>query len=299
MRITKVLVPVDFSPPSIMAVNYGVSLARQFRAQLLLLHILGTADTRENREQAACALSMLVSPEDQDDLNLLVLVRPGGIKEEIEAAVTENGADAIVMGTHGRRLLGRLLIGSVTEALLRKLTIPLMTVCHTTRPLEFKCLLFATDLSDNSEKAFLDVVDLARTLSASVLVTHVASPLVELYEGPEVISIAERARREYRKEIQERVERLASTARREGISCEAVLIEGDPHVAILEQAEERSADLIVVGVAERGAIDRALFGSTAEAVIRDARIPVLSLHIPKAKIETEEETQIVGHWARA
>jgi nucleotide-binding universal stress UspA family protein len=241
---------------------------------------------------------MLVSPEDQDDLNLLILVRSGDIKEEIEAAVFEKGADAIVMGTHGRRLLGRLLIGSVTEALFRKLTIPLMTVCHTTRPLEFKRLLFATDLSDNSEKAFTDVLDLARTLSASLLVVHVATPLIELYEGPEAMSIAQKARQEYRREMQERTDRLASRARREGISCEAVLTEGDPGIGILQQAEERSADLIVVGVAKRGAIDRALFGSTAETVIRDARIPVLSLHIPKTKIESEEDTQIVGHWER-
>src|SRR5690242_6619071 len=126
MGSKRVLVPVDFSPPSILAVNYGVSLARQFRGQLMLLHVLSGGESPERQEQATAALSMLVSPEDQDDLNLLVLVKAGEIRQQIEAAVAEQHADFVVMGTHGRRLLGRLFIGSVTEDLLRRMTIPLM-----------------------------------------------------------------------------------------------------------------------------------------------------------------------------
>ena len=298
MTIKSVLVPVDFSPPSILALNYGVSLARQFRARLVLLHVLSGGLDGEKQDQVTCALSMLVSPEDQDDLNLLVLVKSGAVEPQIEAAVSNYGIDAIVMGTHGRRLMGRLLIGSVTESLLRKSSVPIMTVCHTTRPLEFKHILFATDLTAGADGGFNAVMDLARAASGSVVLLHVTAPPVQFYDRAETMSIAEQAQLEYRNEMRDRLDRLVARARREGIPCEGVLRDGDPATIVLQEAEDRCLDLIVVGVAERGAIDRALFGSTAERVIREAHIPVFCIHIPKPEEERREDTQIVGHWER-
>jgi nucleotide-binding universal stress UspA family protein len=169
-----------------------------------------------------------------------------------------------------------------------------MTVCHITRPLEFNKILFATDLTDSAEKVFIDVLEIARELSASLIVTHVTVPSVELYAGPQTLTMAQKAREDYRKEMSERLDRLISIGRREGVDCEAVLAEGDPAAIVLHEAEGRSVDLIVVGVTSRGAIDRAVFGATAESIIRDARIPVLSLHIPTLRADAEEETQIVG-----
>jgi nucleotide-binding universal stress UspA family protein len=298
MTIKSVLVPVDFSPPSILALNYGVSLARQFHAQLILLHVLSGGLNGEQQDQVTCALSMLVSPEDQDDLNLLVLVKSGSVEHQIEAAVSDYGVGAIVMGTHGRRLIGRLLIGSVTESLLRKSAVPVMTVCHTIRPLELKHILFATDLTPSANAAFGAVLDLARTASGSVVLLHVTAPPVQFYDRAETMSIAEQAQRDYRSEMRERMDRLIAQAHREGIPCEGSLRDGDPASIVLQEAQNRCSDLIVVAVAERGAIDRALFGSTAERVIREAQIPVFCIHIPKPEQEMREDTQIVGHWER-
>jgi nucleotide-binding universal stress UspA family protein len=296
MRIRNVLVPVDFSPPSILAANYGTSLARQFRARLILLHVLSKFGANDE-ERATCAMSMLVSPEDQDDLNILILVKKGEVQRQVEAAVLESHADLVVMGTHGRKFLGRLFIGSVTENLVRRIKTPLMTVCHATRPLEFSYLLFATDLSEAAEKAFIEVLDFARALSASLQVLHVVYP-VNLYEASETLTLAQKAQDQYRIEMRARLDRLVSMACREGVPCESILTEGDPEVVILREAEDRSSDLIVIGVANRGAMERAIFGSTAETVIRHARIPVLALHISKGTAGSEEETQIVGHWER-
>ena len=96
MKIKNVLVPADFSPPSRLAVNYGVSLARQFRAKLTLMHVvesppaLGYPFGSENpkveaahREQAMRMLSALLAPEDQDDLDL----QPRPVTQRVEADV--------------------------------------------------------------------------------------------------------------------------------------------------------------------------------------------------------------------
>src|SRR5436190_458893 len=136
MRITKVLVPVDFSPPSTVAMNHAVLLARRFRATLSLLHVIEPstalmytfpteteATERKRCERAERMLAAMLSPEDQDDLDLETSVAVGDIPSVIELAVRKQHADIVVMGTHGRGLVGRWLVGSVTQSLLRKLDV--------------------------------------------------------------------------------------------------------------------------------------------------------------------------------
>ena len=108
MNIKNVLVPVDFSPPAQLAVNYAVSLARKFRAKLTLMHVVESASAlarpfsaegakleKEHRDQALRMLSALLAPEDQDDLDLQVVIKTGNIKKEISAVIREQGADII------------------------------------------------------------------------------------------------------------------------------------------------------------------------------------------------------------
>src|SRR5262245_51204043 len=139
MRITKILVPVDFSPPSTVAVNHAVLLARRFRAKLSLLHVIepstalmytfpteSQAAERQRCERAERMLAAMLGPEDQDDLDLETTVAVGDIPTEIELAVHAQHPDVVVMGTHGRGLVGRWLIGSVTQSLLRKIDVPIL-----------------------------------------------------------------------------------------------------------------------------------------------------------------------------
>src|SRR5215470_17170783 len=115
MQIKKVLVPVDFSPQSTLAVNNGVALARKFGATLTLLHVVETPSAlfhtlhlytapkqadqseRERMDQAQRKLPQLVSPEDQDDLDVSFIVRSGQPEHEIQAVAAEEDADVVVM----------------------------------------------------------------------------------------------------------------------------------------------------------------------------------------------------------
>src|SRR5213593_189399 len=115
MHIDRVLVPVDFSPPSTLAVNHGVALARKLKAKLSLLHVVESGSAlvytfpteadrvvTQRKEQAEKMLPALVAPEDQDDLDVHFIVAVGEIEEVIETALHDEHADAVVMGTHGR-----------------------------------------------------------------------------------------------------------------------------------------------------------------------------------------------------
>src|SRR5262245_51264181 len=182
MDIENVLVPVDFSPPSRLAVNYGVCLARKFGAKLTLMNVVESAPAlahrltartvtieKEDREKAARMLSALLGSETQTNLELVFVVKSGNIKSQITAVIREQHADIVVMGTHGRGLFGRCVIGSTTEGMLRKISIPILTVCRVTKPLAFNRILFATDLSESSKQGFHFALELAATIRSDLI----------------------------------------------------------------------------------------------------------------------------------
>jgi nucleotide-binding universal stress UspA family protein len=289
MDITTVLVPLDFSAPSRIALNHGVAFARRFRARLVLLHIMETPpalaytfpadyakiETR-HREQAWRMLSALVAPEDQDDLELQIIVKAGNVEEEIASTIREAKADAVVMGTHGRSLFGRAFIGSVTQHMLRKVPVPILTVCRVTRPLTFERILFATDLSEASIQGFGPVLDFADTTRSTVAVIHAVHVPALLYAEPGMPPID---KLQLFADARERLKALEAQAAERKINVETLLLEGHPAETILKAAEHDGADLIVMTVSKKGLIERALLGSTAERVIREAHLPVLSIPV--------------------
>jgi nucleotide-binding universal stress UspA family protein len=286
MNIKNVLVPVDFSPPSRLAVNYGVSLARKFRATLTLMHVVESASgfahpfadesgtiAQGHRDQALRMLGALLGSEDQDDLDLRTVVKCGSIRDEIAAVIREQEADILVMGTHGRGFFGRLLIGSVTEGILRKISIPVLTVCRATKPLALNRILLATDMSESSRGGFDFALELARTMRSDLVMFH-AVDRTALAGGAEMVAYVSE---DIVEQAKAKLAELAAEAKRAKVRVETVLVEGVAAEEILETAEQSSPDLILISVAKKGAVERALLGTTAERIIREATVPVLSI----------------------
>jgi nucleotide-binding universal stress UspA family protein len=285
MRIENILVPVDFAPPSRLALNYGIALARKCRARLTLLHILesgamlnagfpAASDEKEHRDQALRMLAALVGPEDQDDLDLRIVLKTGDVQDEIAATIAEHHADMLVMGAHGRGLLGRWLIGSVTQSMLRKVHIPVLTVCHAVKPLTFQRILFATDLSAASKGALGFVFEFARMTRSELVIFHALEPINLTYGGNEMVDYVTESNR---KEAQSRLADLAAEARRHAIKVETVLVEGPAAREILKAAESNDVDLILMTIQSKGLIERTFLGATAEHIVRDAHVPVFSI----------------------
>lgn len=299
MQVTKVLVPVDFSPPSRLAVNHGTAFARKFHAKLILLNVTeisagvaytfpieSTAFEKEHREQALRMLPALVSPEDQDDLDLQILVKTGHIADVISSTIREERADIVVMGTHGRGLAGRAFIGSVTQHMLRRVPVPILTVCRVARPLEFARILFATDLSGACTEGFHSALEMARLAHSKLTVLHSVDAGRLMHAGAEMAVGIDR--RQLLESARVRLDELAAKAPAGDTEIDTVLVEGNATEAILRVAEDTCADLIVVTVEKKGLLERALLGSTAERIIREAHLPVLSIPIgASAKMERQ------------
>jgi len=139
IALNHILVPHDFSETSAAAVRYAIELARRFDARLTFLHVgnsaqaafdtefpIGLEDAREDaiRER----LLKIVTPQEQIEFTPEFVVRPGSPAGEIVRYAREQGVDLIVMGTHGRGLVGHVVMGSVAEKVVRTAFCPVLTV---------------------------------------------------------------------------------------------------------------------------------------------------------------------------
>jgi nucleotide-binding universal stress UspA family protein len=297
--IKKVLVPVDFSEPSKQAVNYGLSLALQYNARLVLTHIVPsnvgmvyTFPTESfvfEKEQSAYAKSMLpdlVPPEYRARVNLETLVKIGNVPDELLGIVKDDKVDLVVMGTHGRKAFERFLLGSLTERMLRKMPVPILTVSHlnpaselhAAGPVPLRNALYATDLSDSAEVGLKFSLELARGAGARLTVLHVLNATEMIYWGAEggyLTNELETLREDTLKRLQLSIPEQWC----EGVSVNPLLTEGDAYREILRVADEERTDLIVLNLQGKSLVERALLGSTAERVIRSAHVPVLSIPV--------------------
>ena len=146
IKITNVLVATDFSDASESALSYGREFARTFGARLHILHVIenpmmwagaeavGMDFARLQAELEAGAqntLNRIVTAEDREQLKAVVAVRTGSSPAfEIAGYARGEDIDIILMGTHGRGLMGHLLMGSVAEKVVRIAPCPVLTVRH-------------------------------------------------------------------------------------------------------------------------------------------------------------------------
>src|SRR5687767_992761 len=146
IKITNVLVATDFSETSASALTYGREFARTFGATLHVLHVVenalmwagpeagGIDFVRLQAELAGAAqetLDRIVTNEDREQLKAVTAVRTANSPAlEIAAYAKAEAIDLILMGTHGRGMMGHLLMGNVSEKVVRVAPCPVLTVHH-------------------------------------------------------------------------------------------------------------------------------------------------------------------------
>jgi len=144
MKLTRILVPIDFSVPARKALDYAVELARPFKAQLVVLHVVepiyyaapdlsATAATTVDlidvqRRSARKELARLQARYAKRDVALRGLVQVGTPFQEITSTAKTVRASLICMATHGRSGVLHLLLGSVAERVVRFAECPVLTI---------------------------------------------------------------------------------------------------------------------------------------------------------------------------
>jgi nucleotide-binding universal stress UspA family protein len=304
IQIRRILCPIDFSDFSRRALDHAAAIAKWYQSTITLLHVSplvlpvayapgspalpSPALTHQDRDELLASMKRFAEAEAGSTVPIEFEMYEGFTAATILAKAEEMRCDLLVMGTHGRSGFERLVLGSVTEKVLRKATCPVLSVPRNVAdavpalPVIFKRIVCAVDFSDCSMHALDYALSLAQETNAQLTVVHVIEvpPEVppDMHEtslgGPqtlrEYIAAAEEDRRERLKGA------IPEDVRAQG-RVETVLATGTPYKELLRVAKERDADLIVIGIHGRGAADLLFFGSTAQHVVRQASCPVLTL----------------------
>lgn len=295
MAIQTILCPVDRSDASRHAFEYAIAVARWQRATLTVLEVVDVGlppvggDMQrlyeipaEVRADVRTRLMEFIAPAVEAGVPTNPVVDDGNCVQRILHHAKTGSAELIVLGTHGRGGFERLVLGSVTEKILRKASCPVLTIPpaapapHGVNGTPFKTILCATDFSEPSLEAVRYARALACQAHAKLLLVNVVDWPFGHTTGPDPVTDL---RDSIVAEARDHLARLLPTGNDAATASEAVVLIGRPKRYLLELARIRSVDLIVMGVAGRGAIDLALLGSTTHHVIREAACPVLTVRL--------------------
>lgn len=290
--ITSILCPVDFSEFSANAYEYARSIAWHYKAALCLQHVmypLGPTGYDSNRgpyEQLCENIRAEAKEKIQwfARLHSLAGVQPecivqdGLITDLILALAEKRGASLIVMGTHGLRGIDRLMLGSVTERVLRRAKCPVLAVrkpahhpagtARDPEPIHLKKIALCTDFSDHAHRASEYANSMAKEYDAELTVLHVLDTF------PTSTDIEQTTR-----QILQQLEGIVPQDPFGARTIKSIVRVGKPYQQIIQFAIENETDLVVVGARGRGALDTALFGSTTYRAIQLGPCPVLAVHI--------------------
>jgi nucleotide-binding universal stress UspA family protein len=298
ITITRILCPVDQSDIARRALDYAVVLAKRYGASVCAAEVvsvvLPTSDylppsaefTRAPGQQAyakeLAALEAFVAPARRDGVTVETRISGGFVVEQLLLEAQQYNPDLIVMGTHGRSGVQRLVLGSVAEKVLRRATCPVLTVppaaaVEPAAVLLPKTILCAVDFSDASLRALEYAMSVAQESDATLLLMHVVDWAAETWAvGTHGAALADYTQVR-RTEAEHLLRDAVPVPAREWCTPEILVTEGKPWREILRVARERQADLVVLGVLGRGAVDLTLFGSTTHHVVREAPCPVLTV----------------------
>ncbi len=146
--------------------------------------------------------------------------------------------------------------------------------------MEIKRILFPTDFSEGSDNALPYAADMAKHYGAKLYVLHVMHDIVQA-TGWYVPHISmDEVYKDIEKNARKEIERYGVEELEGFKDIERIVVKGIPYDEVIKFAKENKIDLIVIGTHGRKGLDRVIFGSTAERVVRDAPCPVLSVRLP-------------------
>lgn len=290
----RIVIPLDGSALSEAIVPVAEALARDYEAEILLLRALLARDSADAEFEAQRQAEGYLS-------TLAAALRARGLpavdwkvwydepdRAIASAAITE-GADLVAMATHGRGGLGRLLMGSVAEAVVRTAPVPVLLVRG--RPVWGRGgigrIVVPLDGSEVSEAVLPVVEALAGPFDLGIHLVHAVEPLpaaarIELPAGLEAESVTTR-----RAEAEARLAKIAAVMDAKGLRAAWVVRVGAPLDVVTAHAEDTGAGLIAMTTHGRTGLGRLLLGSVAERVLKTVRVPVL-LWKPPAAPSTHE-----------
>ena len=299
--LKSVLLATDFSEASDKPLRHALAIARHYGSKFYLAHVVSSLGfTLVGPEAVTSATEAVWRDARQLEDNLVqrgalaglrheVIVRQGDVWEELDQVVRQEQVDLVVIGTHGRRGWGKLLLGSVAEQIFRHADCLVLTVgpgSFQENPVEntraIRPFLFATDFGEASLHALPYAISSANHFGARLVLLHVlpAVPMPEgtrWYTAGDLMQMRENARMASLRRLEELTQNATLEVRPEFVVefCSANSVSEK----ILQTAEELRVDVIIMGLHRSGHIGTAshMPWATAYEVVCGAGCPVLTV----------------------
>lgn len=283
IALKNILFATDFSPAADAAAPFAIQIARSYGAKVYGVHVNASSDYAAVAPEAWTVMVEASEKEAKEQIQRLneqldsveheVVIGQGNISETIANVIKEKEIDLVVLGTRGRTKLGKALLGSVAEQILRQAPCPVLTVgphvtMEPTRELEVREILYATDLAAEFPAAAPYAISLAQENQAHLVLLHV----IEDWGREEPVSPSEVVDSKMRK-LRQLVPPEAELWCQPGCCVEP----GAPAEKILTVANRLHSDLIVLGARPAKGLATHLDMGTVHKVVSQATCPVLTV----------------------
>lgn len=283
MKIEKILVPVDFSEFSDRAVKAAIQLGEKFDAQIALLHVITLfhedvdEETRlknyEKKIEGKLGAHKTAATKKGVGVKS-TLLRGFSAADIILEYVEQNDFGLIVMGSHGRTGIKHLLHGSVSERVVRLSSIPVLTIHHSIKEFSPKKILVPVDFSKFSKVAVDRGNFWGELFGAKIIFLHV----IEQFAHPAFYAANVESLFQIDQDLKDRTtQKLREFVGKKAPNGEYLVAEGKAYSEIVDCANEKDVDLIVMATRGLTGLDYFLMGSTAERVARMAECSVLTV----------------------
>ena len=303
MQFNRIICATDFSDFSNRTVNYGIALAREFEAKLYVCHVIDLSSVAiygefqldpvglQNRimEDARKQLEELIGQQHKEWEPLITV---GHTADEIARIVEEKNIDLVITATRGRSGLKRLILGSVTERLMRTLRCPLLVVHSPDKEfistddheVNINRILVGCDFSPDSSLAFEYGLSLAQEFESELHLAHVIESAAYQELQKTDTPVETEIQQEIHGRLIQKLQDMVPEEARNWCKPQTSLIEGRSYEELIKYAEQHDIGMIVLGARGLGLVKSLLLGSTTDRVIRRAPCPILSV---SAKVQNE------------
>jgi nucleotide-binding universal stress UspA family protein len=287
MNTTKkiILVPVDFSEQSLVAVNHAEEIAKTLKGTLLLLHVhveqslitsffSSEEDDKVTQEIWKRMNDLCDEVEQRSGIRTSPLVAKGKVYEEVVRLAEITGASFIVMGTNGSDTIRKRFIGSNALRVVRESRVPVISIKGKPEHVGFKNIILPLDLTKETREKVNKAIELSRNFNAQVKVVSIL-----MTDDEEVVN-----------KLQLQMNQVRNFLERAEVKYTAEIKnapEGNDNLGeeVVRYANDNGGDLIMIMTQQETNFTDLFIGSAAQEVINNAAIPVCSI-VPNVKKDT-------------
>lgn len=285
---SKILIPVDFSETSQLAIKHGAFVAQLTKGDLYLLHVINAQYIAQNmfvpvmqfdahnkiEEKAEQKLAQL-GEEVKNEYNIKIeyIVKSGNPSTEIVAVAKEIGASLVVMGTHGYSPLEELVIGSTALKVLTKSSCPTMAMSSEADHKGYSRILIPIDTSAHTRQKVNYSLEMARKFSASV---HAVA----------LLGVGEESEKASTELILHQIEKLA---KEKGVPFHSDVLSNVKNraTATINYSQKIGADMIVIMTDQDAELSGFFLGPYAQQVIHLSKVPVIAIKPDETSGQTD------------